>query len=145
MTPEQARRRFALAEVAYLASVGADGAPHLVPVVFALAGETIYSVVDSKPKRVGGGELTRLRNLRANPAAAVLADHYEADWSRLWWVRADGRARVLGPSLQEAARAVELLAARYPQQRASGAVLAVDVTRWTGWSAAAAADATAIG
>jgi PPOX class probable F420-dependent enzyme len=134
VTPAQARERFALAPVARLASVGAEGRPHIVPIVFALDGETIYSVVDQKPKQ--DVELRRLANLRARPAAAVLADHYEADWSALWWVRADGTARVLEPADAEAVRAVGLLAARYPQQRAAGAVLAVDVERWSGWSAA---------
>jgi PPOX class probable F420-dependent enzyme len=131
----QARERFARAPVARLASVGADGRPHIVPVVFVLDGETIYSVVDRKPKRTE--RLKRLENLRVRPAAALLADHYDEDWSRLWWVRADGRARVLDRDRGEAERAVALLSARYPQQRAAGAVLAVDVERWSGWSAAA--------
>jgi PPOX class probable F420-dependent enzyme len=130
----QARERFALARVARLASVGADGRPHIVPVVFVLDGETIYSVVDRKPKRTG--RLKRLENLRARPAAALLADHYDEDWDSLWWVRADGRARILDGDHREAGRAVALLSARYPQQRAAGAVLAVDVERWSGWSAA---------
>jgi len=129
----QARERFARARVARLASVGPDGRPHVVPVAFALDGETIYSVVDEKPKRTV--RLRRIENLRERPAAAVLADHYDEDWSRLWWVRADGLARVLDGCEEEAARAVALLAARYPQQRAAGAVLAVDVERWSAWSA----------
>jgi PPOX class probable F420-dependent enzyme len=131
----QARERFAQAPVARLASVGADGRPHIVPVVFVLDGETVYSVVDSKPKRTT--QLRRLENLRARPAAALLADHYEEDWSRLWWVRADGRARVLERGgEEESERALALLSARHPQQRAAGAVLAIDVERWSGWSAA---------
>jgi PPOX class probable F420-dependent enzyme len=130
----QARERFAQARVARLASVGVDGRPHIVPVVFVLDGETVYSVVDSKPKRTT--QLRRLENLRARPAAALLADHYEEDWSRLWWVRADGRARVLEGGGEEPARALTLLSARHPQQRAAGAVLAIDVERWSGWSAA---------
>jgi PPOX class probable F420-dependent enzyme len=135
VTEHEARRRFAAAEVARLATVGAQGHPHLVPIVFALAQETIYSVVDAKPKRTT--ELKRLRNIRANRWASVLADHYDgADWSALWWVRADGAGRVLDPDEPEARRAVELLAERYPQQRPSGAVLAVDVRRWAHWSAA---------
>ncbi len=133
MESAQARERFAQAPVARLASVGPDGRPHIVPIVFALDGETVYSVVDRKPKRTG--RLRRIENLRARPAAALLADHYEEDWSRLWWVRADGRARVLDGG-EEAARAIALLSARYPRQRAAGAVLAVDVERWSGWSAA---------
>jgi PPOX class probable F420-dependent enzyme len=129
----EARERFARAEVARLASVRPDGRPHIVPIVFALQGETIYSVVDEKPKR--GLRLQRLQNLRAAPAAAILADEYSPDWSRLWWVRADGIARVLDAAEPEAAGAIALLAARYPQQRAAGEVVAVDVQRWTGWAA----------
>jgi PPOX class probable F420-dependent enzyme len=134
VTAREARERFASARVARLATVGADGAPHLVPVVFALLGETVYSVVDEKPKRTG--ELRRLTNVRATGRAALLADHYEEDWERLWWVRADGSGRVLDdPDDPEADRALAALRERYPQQRPAGAVLAVDVERWTGWSA----------
>lgn len=134
MTIEESRRRFAAARVARLATVGADGQPHVVPIVFALAGETIYSVVDSKRKRTT--ELRRLRNVSSNPRVSVLVDHYDdTDWDALWWVRADGTARVSGLDESEAASAVELLARRYPQQRPRGPVLAVDVQRWSGWAA----------
>jgi PPOX class probable F420-dependent enzyme len=134
VTATEARRRFAAARVARLATVGADARPHLVPIVFAVAAERIYSVVDSKPKRTSA--LKRLENVRANPSVSVLADHYDdSDWDALWWARADGSARVLELAEPEAARAVELLAARYPRQRAEGAVLAIDVERWSGWSA----------
>ncbi len=134
MTAAQARRRFAAARVARLATVDADGRPHLVPIVFALARDTIFSVVDAKPKRTT--RLRRLRNVEANPRVSVLVDHYDdADWSSLWWVRADGSARVLERSEPQAQAALELLLERYPQQRAIGPVLAIDVERWTGWSA----------
>jgi PPOX class probable F420-dependent enzyme len=126
--------------VARLATADAGGRPHLVPVVFAVSGDIVYSVVDAKPKQTAA--LRRLRNVAENPAVALLADHYDdADWAALWWVRAEGAARVLDPASPaeaertEAARAIELLRARYPQQRAVGAVLAVDVERWSGWSA----------
>jgi PPOX class probable F420-dependent enzyme len=134
VTREEARRRFAAAEVARLATVDGRASPHLVPIVFVLAGETIYSVVDAKPKRTS--DLQRLRNVRSNPRASVLVDHYDAsDWNALWWVRADGAARVLEPSEPEARRAVGLLVGRYPAQRAAGPVLAIDVERWSQWSA----------
>lgn len=137
MTAADASRRFAAARIARLATVDARGRPHLVPIVFALARETIYSVVDAKPKR--STELRRLQNVRSNPCVSVLVDHYEdADWSALWWVRADGAARVLELDDAEAHRAVGLLAERYPQQRPAGPVLAIDVERWSGWSARAA-------
>jgi len=137
VTAGEARRRFAAARVARLATADLEGRPHLVPIVFALAGETLYSVVDAKPKRTT--ELRRLRNVRSNPSVSLLVDHYDdADWSALWWVRADGAARVLDLAEDEARTAVQLLAERHPQQRAAGPVLAVDVERWSGWSARAA-------
>jgi PPOX class probable F420-dependent enzyme len=133
MTAAEARRRFAAARVARLATADARGRPHLVPIAFALAADTVYSVVDEKPKR--SPALRRLANVGENPAVALLADHYGEDWTALWWVRAEGRGRVLSPDAPEARRAVELLRERYPQQRAAGEVLAVDVERWSGWSA----------
>jgi PPOX class probable F420-dependent enzyme len=137
VSPEEARRRFVAARVARLATADAGGHPHLVPIVFAVERQTIYSVVDAKPKRTT--ELRRLQNVRSNPRVSVLVDHYDdADWSALWWVRADGLARVLPPDEPESRSAVGLLATRYPQQSATGPVLAVDVECWSGWTATTA-------
>ena len=134
MTSDEARRRFAAARVARLASVDSSGHPHLVPIVFAVAGDRVYSVVDAKPKRTTA--LRRLANVRVNAAVAVLADHYDdADWTALWWVRADGQGRVLDPADLEARQALAQLRERYPRLEAVGEVLAVDVRRWSGWSA----------
>ena len=95
-----------------------------------------YSVVDAKPKTTR--DLQRLRDIRSHPRVAVLADHYEEDWSLLWWVRADGRACILtGPG--EMAGPVQLLTGRYPQYRHSppaGPVICVVVDHWSGWAAA---------
>ncbi len=134
---EQARRRLGEARVARLATVGGGGRPHIVPVTFALAGDRIYSAVDAKPKTTR--DLRRLRNIRDCPQVAVLADHYEEDWSLLWWVRADGRASILAVP-DEMAGPVRLLAGRYPQYRSSppaGPVICVQVEHWSGWAAAA--------
>ncbi len=134
LTAAQARERFAAARVARLATADAGGRPHLVPVVFVVQDDRVYSAVDAKPKRTTA--LRRLANVRENPAVALLADHYEDDWDALWWARAEGTGRVLEAEEGEARRAVTLLRERYPQQRAVGAVLAVDVQRWSGWVAA---------
>jgi PPOX class probable F420-dependent enzyme len=137
VTPEQARQRFADARVARLATVDADGRPHLVPMVFALAGSTIYSAVDAKPKR--STSLRRLANIAANPRVAVLVDRYDDDWDALWWVRADGSGRILDAAEQEARDAIARLVARYSPYRARpprGPVFAIDVTHWSSWSAA---------
>jgi PPOX class probable F420-dependent enzyme len=134
VTTAEARERFTAARVARLATADAAGRPHLVPIVFAVVDDQVYSAVDAKPKRTTA--LRRLANVRENPAVAILVDHYDdADWTALWWVRADGLGRVLDPGEPEAQRAIARLAHRYPQQRASGAVLAVDVKQWSGWSA----------
>jgi PPOX class probable F420-dependent enzyme len=135
MTTAEARKRFAAAKVARLATADAAGRPHLVPITFAVSGNRVYSVVDAKPKRTTA--LRRLTNVRENQAVTLLVDHYDdANWGALWWVRADGVARVLDPGELEAEGAIRRLRARYPQQRATGPVLAVDVTRWSSWSAA---------
>lgn len=131
----QMRVRVAGARVARLATTGAAGAPHLVPICFALDGERLYSAVDEKPKRTK--RLQRLENIRLHPSVSVLVDHYEEDWSRLWWVRLDGTAHPLddGP---EHADALALLMEKYEQYRAqppTGPVVAVAIERWRGWSA----------
>lgn len=133
----RARELFASAPVARLATLSVDGRPHLVPIVFALTDDDVlYSAVDAKPK--ASTALRRLANIAANPHVCLLADHYEDDWARLWWVRADGIARVHGPDAADAATAWALLATRYPAysvRTPPGPVLAVQVQRWTGWSA----------
>src|SRR3954452_13975673 len=138
MEATEARRRFAAARGARLATAGTDGRPPLVPVVFALDGDTLYTAVDDvKPKATT--RLRRLANIAANPAVALLADHYEDDWRALWWVRAEGMARLLDPDDEDAASARGLLAERYAQYREApppGVAIAVGVARWSGWSAA---------
>lgn len=141
MTDEQARRRFAAARVARLATADAGGRPHVVPMVFAVVSrrdaDTVYSAVDAKPKR--STSLRRLANVAANPRVAVLVDHYGPDWHLLWWVRADGTGRILDADQPEARDAIARLVARYPQYRQQpplGPVLAIDVARWSNWSAA---------
>ena len=136
MTGAEARERFAAARVARLATVAPDGRPHLVPIAFAVSGDRVYSAVDDKPKRTRS--LARLANVLTHPEVCLLVDHYDEDWTTLWWVRADGCGRVLPENDPEASAAHALLAARYPQQRGPGTVLAVDVDRWTGWAASGA-------
>jgi PPOX class probable F420-dependent enzyme len=138
LAPDVARERFAVARVARLSTVRPDGGPHVVPIVFAVVGSTIYTAVDAKPKRTTA--LQRLANIAAEPRVSVLVDHYEEDWRRLWWVRADGTARVLDPAREagEVADAVEALAldyAPYADQEPAGPLIGISVQRWLGWSA----------
>lgn len=136
MTPDEARSRFALARVARLATVGADGSPHLVPVTFAIDGDRIVTAVDAKPKREG--PLRRLVNIRANPRVSLLVDEYDDAWGRLWWARADGAAGIVEED-PDLGRALALLRERYAQYftvALIGPAVVVEVERWVGWSAA---------
>ncbi|WP_181139789.1 TIGR03668 family PPOX class F420-dependent oxidoreductase [Streptomyces sp. Ru71] len=142
MDEHEARRRFADARVARLATVDAAGHPHLVPVVFAADGDRIVTAVDRKPKSTQ--RLKRLRNIAAHPAVSLLADAYDEDWDRLWWVRADGGAHTVPAGTDDAAAraehtgAITLLRRKYPQYATrppDGPVILVTVARWTGWQA----------
>jgi PPOX class probable F420-dependent enzyme len=129
------RQRVAQARVGRLATVRPDGRPHVVPITFALVGNTVATAIDHKPKATT--TLQRLENVAAHPVASVLVDHYDDDWSRLWWVRGDGTAQILheGPARE---RAVEWLVAKYEPYRdrpPRGPVIVLDVTRWASWSA----------
>jgi PPOX class probable F420-dependent enzyme len=139
MDPAEARALFATAPVARLATLGPSGQPHLVPITFALDGDTLYTAIDHKPKR--STRLRRLENIAANTRVSLLADHYDDDWSRLWWVRADGEARIVAAEEPPHATAVDLLKARYEQYRRrppTGPAIAIGVRRWSGWRAASA-------
>jgi PPOX class probable F420-dependent enzyme len=107
--------RLAAARVGHLATATIDGRPHVVPLCFAVVGETIYSLVDDKPKRTRTG-LRRLRNLEANPRASLIVDHYEEDWGRLWYLMVEGEAgTVSDPS--EYQEALSALRGKYSQYR----------------------------
>jgi len=136
MESSEARKRLAESKIARLATVDEGGRPHIVPLVFVIEEDIVYFAVDGKPKTTRN--LKRLQNIAANPAVAVLADHYEDDWNKLWWVRADGTARVVTDAL-ETKRAIDLLADRYEQYRhgrPAGPVVAIHIDRLTGWSGA---------
>jgi PPOX class probable F420-dependent enzyme len=129
------RVRFAQAPVARLATVSPDGGPHLVPVVFALDGDVVYTAVDAKPKTTQ--RLRRLANIAGNPRVSLLADHYADDWAQLWWIRVDGIASVHhdGDALRIG---LDLLRAKYDQYQSvslNGPVIAVAVRRWSSWQA----------
>ncbi len=128
------RERVRRAPVARLATVRPDARPHVVPVTFALSGDTIVTAVDHKPKSTTS--LQRLRNIAAHPVASVVIDHYEDEWSRLWWVRADGRATIVteGSAREEM---IDWLVGKYPpyrDNRPDGPLIVVTADRWVSWS-----------
>lgn len=132
---EAAVAKFAESRVAMLATVGVDGAPHLVPVVFAVHNDVVYTAVDAKRKSTQ--RLRRLANIEGNPQVSMLVDHYDDDWTQLWWVRADGVAAV-HYSGEEMAAGYALLRKKYVQyQRIAldGPVVTVEVQRWASWQA----------
>lgn len=120
------------ARVAHLATVGAGGRPHVVPICFALDGDTLYTAVDEKPKSTR--RLKRLANIAANPQVEIVVDEWDEDWSRLWWVRLSGRARVV----EHDARALALLQAKYRQYRErppQGPFVVVEIDSRSEWRA----------
>ena len=122
-------------KVAHLATADRRGAPHVVPVCFAIEGGALYITIDEKPKRPDV-PLKRLRNIAENPAIAVVVDRYDDDWTRLGWVMLQGRAEILTIG-SEHARAQALLRARYAQLRAMNIeglpVIAVRIERVLSW------------
>lgn len=135
LSEAEARGRLAGARVLRLATADAEGAPHLVPATFVLHQDTLVTAVDHKPKR--HHDLRRLRNIAQNPRVCALVDEYAEDWTRLWWVRADGRARLLDGEASGSAALLDRLVAKYPQyarRRPEGPVVAITVTRVTGWA-----------
>jgi PPOX class probable F420-dependent enzyme len=139
---EVVERLLARWPVARLATLGPDGAPALVPVVFAASGGRLWIPVDAKPKREG--ELARVANVRRDPRVALLLDHYAADWSALWWLRVDGRAAVVeGAGVPGVAEAAAALRRKYPQYAATPlfrdaepVLVAIAPRRVTSWAAA---------
>ncbi|MEO3759596.1 TIGR03668 family PPOX class F420-dependent oxidoreductase [Mycobacterium sp. B14F4] len=135
MADTDAAARFAECPVAMLATVGADAMPHVVPVVFAVHRDVVYTAVDAKRKTTH--RLRRLVNIEVNPKVSILVDHYEDDWTRLWWVRADGRAEI-HYSGEEMATGYALLRRKYPQYQRlelAGPVVTVEVAKWSSWQA----------
>jgi PPOX class probable F420-dependent enzyme len=127
--PAIAEERFAAARIGRLATVTATGRPHVVPVCFALAHGRVFTAVDAKPKATRA--LARLENIRATGRASLLVDHYEEDWSELWWVRVDGVAEVV-----DSEAAIDALAAKYEQYRTArpaGPVITIAPERWSSW------------
>jgi PPOX class probable F420-dependent enzyme len=134
MNEGEMRRRVAAARVGRVATPDPDGSPNVVPFVFVLDGDTVYSSVDQKPKRTR--ELQRLANLRRDSRFMVLVDHYDEEWPTVWWVRLRGRGRVIedGPEREHALRLLAQKYRQYEEESPQGAVIALDVEEWRGWA-----------
>ena len=135
MDEARALRLIAESPVGRLATVDEHGRPHIVPVVYAVAGDRIHFAVDHKPKQTR--RLKRLRNIETSGRASLLVDHYEDEWKRLWWVRVDGPARVVTEP-DDVARSVDLLVEKYVQyehDRPQGPAIILEVGHVTSWAA----------
>jgi PPOX class probable F420-dependent enzyme len=129
------RRFLAAHRVGHLATADAAGAPHVVPVCFALAEANLYITIDEKPKRTDR-PLKRVTNILENPTVAVVVDCYDENWEKLGWVMLRGRADILGDGAEHR-EAQALLRARYQQLRAMRIeqypVIAVRIARVAAW------------
>jgi PPOX class probable F420-dependent enzyme len=127
------------ARVARLATVDPAGRPHIVPICFVYHGNAFYTAVDQKPKRVPAQKLARLRNIKHSPDVALLIDHYDEDWSRLWYVLVRGKAKLVPKSAAKERRVViRALRAKYPQYRAGiltddAPIIRITVARLSSW------------
>ena len=122
--------------VARLATADGGGAPHALPVCFALSGASLYIGIDEKPKQPGARPLKRIRNILENPRAAIIVDRYKNDWEQLGWVMLRGTAEILN-ECPEQIQAHGLLRERYSQYRAMYLeplpVIALRIERVTSW------------
>ena len=132
-----ADRLLRTARVGHLATASTEGRPHVIPVCFAFDGESVFSVLDRKPKSTAVTRLRRVRNILANPQVSLVVDHYEEDWQRLWYVLVLGRAGLLD-SGDEWASAMELLREKYPQYRemdlSESPIIKIVPERFVPWS-----------
>ena len=123
--------------VGHLATADAAGRPHVIPFCFACDGERIYTPLDAKPKTSRLRSLRRVRNILANPQVSLVIDHYEADWSQLWYLLVHGRAELIEPCAEQAT-AIALLRYKYPQYREmdldGNPVIKITPERATGWA-----------
>jgi PPOX class probable F420-dependent enzyme len=131
------RARLETARVARLATLDPDRNPHAVPICFVFDGSVFYSAIDRKPKRVAPSRLARVKNIAETPQVALLVDHYDEDWTRLWYVLVRGEAELVS-NPAEHQRAIKLLRAKYPQYNADmladdAPVLRITPLRVTAW------------
>lgn len=133
---EEQRRFLDRQRVARLATADASAAPHVVPVCYAVSGKTVYITLDEKPKRAAARSMKRLRNIAEKPQVALVADHYDDDWSQLGWVMVRGTANILEDG-GEHADAQAQLRERYPQYQSMNLaglpVIAIRIERVASW------------
>jgi PPOX class probable F420-dependent enzyme len=131
------RAKLEMARVARLATLDAQRTPHAVPICFVYDGSAFYSAIDRKPKRAAPSRLARLKNIEETPQVALLVDHYDEDWTRLWYILVRGEAELVSATAEHKL-AIELLRAKYPQYNLNmladdAPVLRITPVRITAW------------
>lgn len=142
LTPAE-RALLGEARRATLATVAPDGMPRLVPICFAVhpTEAALYSAVDEKAKRTADAHrLARIRDILADPRVSVLVDRWDEDWSRLAWLRCQGRATLLefGAGADgERLAAIGALRERYPAYAGhdleASPIVRIDIARTSAW------------
>jgi PPOX class probable F420-dependent enzyme len=132
--PDWGRELLEHSRVGRLGLTDDDGAPRVLPVTYALVGDSVVSAVDDKPKRAPGAELARVRWLRARPQAALTVDHYDDDWSRLAWVQVLGRVEITEVDAESLA-ALRAKYAPYRERAPRGPLLVLRAQRALCWRA----------
>ncbi len=129
---------------AILATIDADGRPRLVPICFVVdaadpARVRLLTPLDDKPKATDDKrDLARVRDIRARPDVSVLVDRWDEDWSRLGWMRLNGRATLLEPA-DVPSDVIQRLRDKYPQYAShaleSSPVISINIERAISWGA----------
>jgi coenzyme F420-0:L-glutamate ligase / coenzyme F420-1:gamma-L-glutamate ligase len=124
------------ARSAHLATTGANGEPHVIPICFIFDGKHFYSPIDEKPKRTSPAKLRRVKNIQENAQAALVIDRYSEDWKRLAYILIRGRAKILHRGAAHA-EAVRRLRRKYPQYRQMAIharpMIQITPTKWSLW------------
>lgn len=124
--------------VACLAQKDLGGAPQALPFVFARVARSLWSPIDGKPKK--HARLSRLEWIAADPQVLVLVDHYEDDWTRLWWLKLAGQATVVNAQEPGWSEAVSGLAKKYPQYDetpmfiGTPTMMRIEIQHWKSWA-----------
>ena len=136
LSADEARARLAAHDHGVLCTVHPERGVDAVPVVYVLDRDGYVGVPVDRVKPKSSSRLQRERNLAADPRAALLVEHWDrADWSRLWWVRAELRwqADAAGREADLAAGLARAFA-QYRDQPFTR-VLVLRVVGVTGWAA----------
>jgi PPOX class probable F420-dependent enzyme len=134
--PPSALRFIRAARLAHLATAGADGQPHVVPICFVFDGKDFYSPIDEKPKRTSPAKLKRVTNIQANAQTALVIDRYSENWKRLAYILIRGKAKIVHRGTAHA-EAVHRLRRKYPQYRQMAIhtrpMIQIMPTKWSFW------------